>query len=325
MQQVESLPIYASIDQAGRQLPVMVMRAPQGGACVWLVANAHGDEVTGIAVIGRVVQQIQQMGGLRRGALCVMPVMNPFANDTLTRNVPLDDENLNRQYPGDPEGSFTQRLAHHIYRRILRSSPDLVIDLHTMHITETLPFIILDRCLDRCREEVPGRLYEMAQHFGITSVYDFPLERYRREELDRSLTGALLNRANVLAYTVELGPHRVISEPYVQIGVSGVLNTLRALRMLDGDTDWQHSTYLHNTPPLRRDDPIRVNSTGLVEYLVQPGEAVQVGQSLAQVRDLFGAIVETVSSPSAGYVLYFGLRSAVYPGAAILTLAVADD
>ncbi|KKQ83805.1 MAG: hypothetical protein UT04_C0025G0001, partial [Candidatus Daviesbacteria bacterium GW2011_GWF2_38_7] len=42
-------------------------------------------------------------------------VMNPLGYEMASRVSPYDDEDLNRQFPGDPQGSTAERLANVIF------------------------------------------------------------------------------------------------------------------------------------------------------------------------------------------------------------------
>jgi predicted deacylase len=325
---VEYIRLMDTIDLADRRVPVLTLEGSAPGPTLWLTASCHGDEVTGIEVIHRIMEWLQA-GNLRRGTVHAMPVMNPIGSELVFHRVPLDGENLNRWYPGDPDGSFTERTAYSIYTRIVETHPDLVIDIHTMHTDLSLPFIILDRFTDEDDPQHPqivARLEETASAFGVTIVYDFEMDVYRKFHLDQSLTGALLNHAHILSYTVELGPPRIVMESFVKAGVQGVLNSLAFLDMINRpENPWRDPRRIHTGQPLRRDYEIRVNSTGIMKYLVAAGNHVHAGQPVAQVRNLIGLPVETVRAPRTGYVLYLGNRVVVVPGTEIMALAIPDE
>ena len=58
--------------------------------------------------------------------------------------VPEDGRNLNRSFPGDPHGSFTDVLAHHVFSEFVTGS-DVLIDLHGGDMVEALePFALYD-------------------------------------------------------------------------------------------------------------------------------------------------------------------------------------
>ena len=332
MKMVEYIDLFEAADMAQRRLAVITVDSGQEGPTIWLAAGCHGDEVTSVAVIHRVLEILQERP-LVRGKLHAIPLMNAAGGELIQRNVPIDNENLNRVYPGDPHGGFTERVADKIFSRIASTSPDLVLDLHTTD-TRSLPHVILDRFTDR--EVHPGieeRLMQAAQAFGITVVYDFPMKEYVEQKLNRSLPGALLNHSKLLAYTVELGPTRFVSDPFLQVGVRGVFKMLDYLDMLKENEELPAlpvdeagalGPVLASTTPLRRDRDVQANSTGIVQFLVRPGEAIKEGQTLALVKNVLGDVVETMVAERDGYVLQLADRAVVLPGIPALTLAIPD-
>lgn len=64
-----------------------------------------------------------------QGSLRFVPVANPLAMEADARCSPLDGLDLNRAFPGKPDGSHTERLAAALTRHALEKV-DVVIDLH---------------------------------------------------------------------------------------------------------------------------------------------------------------------------------------------------
>src|SRR5690606_28102206 len=82
----------------------------------------------------------RQTPAIGRGRLLVVPVCHEAAFAGDSRVSPLDGGNLARVFPGDPDGSPTQVLAHHLYREVLVHA-DLLIDLHTSGQAYDMPFL----------------------------------------------------------------------------------------------------------------------------------------------------------------------------------------
>ena len=64
-----------------------------------------------------------------KGSIRVIPVTNPLAMQADKRNAPVDQLDLNRVFPGSPDGSYTERIAYTIVNEAL-PNVDYVIDLH---------------------------------------------------------------------------------------------------------------------------------------------------------------------------------------------------
>lgn len=93
-----------------------------------IIAGVHGDEGPwGALAIRYLLESIKKDEVL--GSLKIVPVANPLAMEADSRVSPLDNLDLNRVFPGNPEGSHTQRLAASITEHALDGS-DYVYDLH---------------------------------------------------------------------------------------------------------------------------------------------------------------------------------------------------
>ena len=99
-----------------------------GSPGVLITAGIHGDEGPwGAWAINQLLNSIDEtdIGGFIR----VIPMANPLAMQVDKRNAPVDQLDLNRAFPGDASGSYSERLAHILATDGL-DGIDVVIDLH---------------------------------------------------------------------------------------------------------------------------------------------------------------------------------------------------
>lgn len=94
------------------------------GPVILIVAGIHGDEVSGIYA----AEELNNLP-LTCGKLCWISPANPFGAEQGKRRT-RDDRDLNRNFPGDPNGNSTKQLAYCITQQILELQPDLILDLH---------------------------------------------------------------------------------------------------------------------------------------------------------------------------------------------------
>jgi uncharacterized protein len=100
----------------------------KGTPCATIIAGVHGDEGPwGALVIKYLLDSIELDDII--GSLKIVPVANPLAMESDSRVSPLDNLDLNRIFPGDPNGSHTHRLAAAIVEHSLTGA-DYVYDLH---------------------------------------------------------------------------------------------------------------------------------------------------------------------------------------------------
>jgi len=113
---------------AGGQIDLAVGEVGEGSPETLVTAGIHGDEGPWGAWAIRKMLEAATLDELK-GAIRIVPVTNPLAMEADSRGSPLDDLDLNRAFPGNPDGSHTERLADAITRHALGDA-DSVIDLH---------------------------------------------------------------------------------------------------------------------------------------------------------------------------------------------------
>lgn len=309
------LEILAGSGLSQRQLPLMSIDTRVPGPAVWLTACAHGDEVGGVVVIQEVFNQIK--GCLLKGSINAFPLMNPTGFEAGSRYIGYSSrEDLNRSFPGDPCGSLGERIAHQIFGRIKEGQPDLVIDLHN-DWKRSVPYVVLDpRSCDSCVSA-----YKISKKTGEKAGF------YLIEDTDDNkgcLTSSLLSNG-IPAVTFELGESFVVNEQFVGYGVQSVLNILMDFQMI-AVLPQRMPFPLH--PEFRRkqvlmySDKPHCSQTGVIRFLVNPGDLVEKGQPVVRIYDVFGRLAETITARSRSIVLGTSDSSVAFPGMAPVAYGV---
>jgi predicted deacylase len=109
------------------EIPLIVVRNG-AGPTVLLTGGVHGDEYEGQVAISRLARELDPAEV--QGRIIMLPALNIPAVMNDTRLSPIDNRDLNRCFPGDPRGTFSEMLAHFIDSVIL-PMVDVSIDLHT--------------------------------------------------------------------------------------------------------------------------------------------------------------------------------------------------
>jgi hypothetical protein len=113
---------------AAGTLPLMIGEVGSDGPTALITAGVHGDEGPwGAWAVRQLLQSVDESS--LRGRLRVVPAANPLAMEADLRNAPVDQLDLNRAFPGDADGSYTERTAHLLVEQAI-SGADYVIDLH---------------------------------------------------------------------------------------------------------------------------------------------------------------------------------------------------
>lgn len=317
--------------------PVILVQGRRPGPTLWLTANIHGDEVTGLAVLHDLVSP--ELARELRGTLVAIPTLNPAGLHTRRRESYLDRRDPNRLFPpvesDDAHGGHPAALEAG-YGRLFAAmrGADYVVDLHCYGLRATC-FVLRDRVLYRRPEERPAaealaaRLDALCTWTGLPVVGEVPARRYLDSRLHRTVSGAALLEAGIPAITVELGLIGAVDPAARAAGLTAVTNILRGAGMLSGDPE-PIVTVPSPSPgfPVRRDLVPRARASGIVRYHVEPGDLVRVGDRLATMTDLHGRPLPgggDVLAEHDGWILALPRGAICYEGEAVAHMAVRDD
>src|SRR3989344_3648033 len=321
--EIKYINLFRGEDLSERKLPILIERSKEPGPVVWLSAGIHGDEVTGIEVVQRIFAYFKRHP-LKKGTLYALPLVNPAGFEMIKRENPYDEEDINRNFPGDASGSTTERLASAVFNSIIETKPDLVIDLHA-DTQNSLPYAIIDRPVSAKAgvKEAFEKSWELAEKFGITVTYDIEVEGYKKYKLDQSLTAALVNRNQIPSFLVELGGPKIIDEKFVRTGMHGIKNILLHFGMIDeAGKPWVSETKIRTSEKLELIENITAKESGITEYLVKQGQFVKKDSPLLKITNVLGKIEEIIFSDRDCYIISLNDCSVSFPGSGLLSIAV---
>lgn len=271
-------------------IPVMVVHGAAEGPVLWVSAAMHGQEISGIGVIWDLVRGLDP--AKLRGTLVAAPLLNPLSFNGGTYYTPQDGYNVNRVFPGDAKGLTTARLANMILEEGVKKA-DYLIDFHA-NPEPAMYFSIVKESQDK---DVWAASRAMADAFGITTV-----EMILKFEAHRmgTMTDTAINLKKP-GITIELVPWRRMSPVAVRVGVRGVLNVMKHLKMVDGQQEKQTEVLVIGGRLTRTE--VMANRGGLLVGLKAAGDKVAKGEAVARIVDHYGEPVEDILSPIDGWLL----------------------
>ena len=208
------------------EVPIAVVNGAPGGARAMFSGGVHGDEYEGQIAVARLARTIDAAS--LRGRLILMPMVDLPAALAGRRLCPLDDRDLNRQFPGDARGSFTQMLAHFIDSVVLPQL-EVTVDVHSGGHGMESALSTNMHYLDDARQR--ERTLALAGAFGAP----FNVVFWGVDE------GATMPSAGekrgLLAIGTELGGWGRVNVEGVRIAERGLSNVLKHLGMVDGVPD----------------------------------------------------------------------------------------
>jgi predicted deacylase len=311
--------ILTGSDLSRRRLPQMMLDSGRPGPTIWLTGCAHGDEVGGMVVIQEVFRRLRR-GALLAGRVCAFPLMNPLGFEIGSRKVSMSGEDLNRSFPGSPNGSLAERIAHLIFSTIEESEPAAVLDLHNDWI-RSIPYVLLDVPPAGASGKVTRTARQFAHETALPIVQEIA-------SLPRSLSSTLLNR-RIPALTLELSESYWVNERQVEVGVGAVSRVMKRLGMVGDAISPPRSD--EQAPPeamgrvLRYTEEPRASTSGVIRFRVKAGEIVRSNQELATVHNAFGRLLERVRTTCDGLVLGISDSSVAYPGGPVMALGAFEE
>jgi len=308
------LKMLTGSDLSRRRLPFMSVESTNKGSVVWLTGCIHGDEVTGIVIIQEVFKRIQKQH-LLHGSIYAFPLMNPIGFETASRNITLSREDLNRSFPGNKNGSVAERIAAIVFDKIIQTNPDLVLDLHNDWM-KSIPYTVIDPSPGTAHKQAYEKTKTAAAKSGFITVLD-------TDEVKSSFSYSLLQQ-NIPALTIELGESYVVNEKNVTYGVQSVLSILAHLQMIEQPAE----AFNFPTTPQTGQKILKFSSqpvsgvSGIIRFLVKPGDLVKSGQPVAKIYNAFGKLQDTVICTNDAIVLGLSDSSVAFPGAPIMAFGV---
>lgn len=273
-------------------IPIVVVRNGEGPGML-LTGGVHGDEFEGPIALLKLARTLEpeHIGGL----VIIVPSLNLPATLAANRLCPVDGRNLNRVFPGDPRGTFSEALADFVTRGLL-PHVDYVADIHSGGTSlDYVPLAMMHRTGDAALDE---RALAFMQAFAA------PYGLLTTEQEGGVMLESQAEAQGKVTISTELGGAGRITRESVEIAESGVHNILVHAGILDAEARPAPApTRLIATPGL--DCFVLSPADGMFENFVAPEDVVEAGQPLGQLHDLRrpetpGFVVE---SPRAGLVI----------------------
>ncbi|MDR9402425.1 MAG: succinylglutamate desuccinylase/aspartoacylase family protein [Halothece sp. Uz-M2-17] len=291
------IPVARLITHTLLSLPVTILNGVEPGPCLWISAAIHGDEINGVEIIRQVLEQVNPQ--TLRGTLISVPIVNVFGFLEQSRYLP-DRRDLNRCFPGSPEGSLASRLANLFMREIV-SRCTHGIDLHTASDHRTNFPQIRANLKD---EET----YRCAKAFGAPVMIHATTR-------DGSLRQAAAKKGiPILLY--EGGEALRFDAEAIRVGKQGILGVMKVLGMI---------TFPAMTPftsvEVEKTKWVRASRGGILRLQVRLGESVLKKQVLGTIANPFGKQELKVRSPLDGLVIGHTQNPLVNQGDGIIHLA----
>ncbi len=288
------------IDEQFRIRKNVIQNGRNDGLHFCVVTGTHGDELEGQMVCYELAHIVSERISSLDGTLEIYPALNPLGIDTIQRGIPNFDLDMNRIFPGDPQGTMAEQTAHAIIEDI--KGADMVIDIHSsnLYLRET-PQV-------RINVQDSKWLVPFAERLGM----DFVWVHGAATVLEATLAHSL-NATGTPCLVVEMGVGQRINHKMCRRLVEGILHLMQTMGM------WKESPKDRLPQPLvcegDRVTFLNAETSGVFLTELKCGINVSRGQTIGQIVDpLRGRVLSTVSSPVDGYLFTIRAYPIVYEG-----------
>jgi predicted deacylase len=275
-----------TVDGKPYRLPMWLVNGARDGPTLAVTAGVHPAEYASIAAALHFGQTIDP--AKVHGQLIVVPVMNlPSFSARSIYICPLDGKNLNRVFPGDPDGTASEQIAAWIFANVIKAA-DYFVDMHGGDLIEALvPFTIFYKAGDPLVLEAS---LGMATAFGIPILVG-------SETPGGTYSSAA--KAGIPAILTEAGGQGIWTKEDVRAHTDGLDRLMRHLKMTDGPPSAPVTCTVLSRFLWRRSD-----HDGFWYPAVSVNDAVKEGQELGVVKDWEGRVLQRATAEADGRVLF---------------------
>jgi predicted deacylase len=288
-----SLTVGDMADGTQPALPVLVASGAAHAPRLVCVAGIHGNEPEGITALLDLWDEIEPDN--LAGTLVFVPAANPPAFRAGERRNPDDPLDMNRIFPGQADGTITERLAHRLFLDVVVGA-DFVLSLHGWgRGALVVPYTEYPR-----DAPVTQASRAAARAFGLQWIeaFDWP----------PGMLVAVCARNGIPAIEPEIG------------GLEITVSERRALYKRCTRNLMSHLGLVPRSPEMTEivRDVVRAQITaptgGVLRRTVELGDAIHRGDVIARIGDLFGQPRAEAVSPLDGFVAALRLTGPINPG-----------
>ena len=284
------------------ELPIFLINGASDGPTLVVTGGIHGAEYASIEAalrLGRTLAPDQL-----RGRVIIVPVVDMPAFKARSIYIcPIDGVNPNRVFPGNPNGTAAEQLADWLYRNVMTQG-NYYVDLHGGDLNEALvPFTLFQKFGNA---KVDQASLEMAKVFGI---------RYLVSSEVKGSTTSAAALAGIPGILAESGGQGVWREEHIAAHTNGLNRLMRHLGMLEGPKPEPLPTQVMDQFVW-----LRSEHDGYYYPKVDVAATVRKGQDLGHVADFRGNVLQPITAPLDGTVLFLVSSLAMNKGDPLLAI-----
>ncbi|MCK0165432.1 succinylglutamate desuccinylase/aspartoacylase family protein [Marinobacter sp. S6332] len=270
--------------------PVLVVNGVNAGPTLCLTGTIHGDELNGIEIIRQTMYDLDPEK--LSGSVVGIPIVNLPGFQQGSRYLP-DRRDLNRHFPGSPNGSLADRIAHSLFENIIRHC-DMLVDIHTGSLKRT-------------------NLPQLRADMNNPTVAEFTRGFDRMAVVHSTGSSGMLRtaavNAGIRAVTLEAGESHRIQEHQIDAGVNSLTSLMEKQGMISRMFVWGDPQ-----PVYYNSAWVRANHGGILFSEVKLGAKVSKGQILGYIADPITNAQYPIHSTNDGRIIGMAVDQVVMAG-----------
>ena len=276
-------------------LPLTVIKGKDNGIVFTILAGVHGAEYAPIIATQKLIKKFE----VKRlsGTIIILPITNIGAFYSSTPYVnPIDNLNINRIFPGNKNGSVSEKIAHFIATKIIPVS-DFFLDAHSGDANEDLlPFVCY---YDNQNYPFQTKMAkELSEYSGFENVISYPYTIKNSEPALYAFKQA--TQVGKIALSFESGKLGYLQPKAVDRILRGYYRIFDKLEM------YEYNDLEEKTKFKRLNSPYYIKSKfqGILYSGYKAGDKVLKNNELGFITDEFGKIIERYFASKSGTILY---------------------
>ena len=282
------------------QFPFYSIKGKKKGPLVFITAGIHGCEYAGIHASTRLYKELNPIEII--GQINIIPVVNmpAFRNKTIS-NCPIDNKDLNKLFPGNPNGSYSDQLVFRLYNDFIKGS-DYYLDLHGGDVFEkSAPLSIVHKSGNK---KIDQKSEELAKSYGLESIV---FSKSNGFSSDKGCAYSYVSEQGIPSIQTELGGNGQAEDGCIFGHLKGLYNVLKYTGCLKTKSiNVKNDTFCFK-------DSFNVYSMheGIFQYNCDVGDFVNKGDILGSIDDYSGNTIELIKAPCNGKIITLATTSAV--------------
>ena len=295
---------------AGYDIPVAVLHGAKPGPVLAIVSGAHGTEYASILAVEALIDAVNPAN--LSGTLVLVPMVNVLSFEKLTPHVnPIDGKSMNGRYPGDINGTQSDRASYVITKQVVEQC-DHLIDLHGGDLDENLRPYSYWTVTGNKQQDEDSRAMVLA--FGLDHI--IISDRPKDPKASRFLENTATTRGKA-SFTAEAGRSGPVVAADVTVLVDGSIGVMRHLKMLAGTVKpMAHPVWVEKIVSVTAD------RKGVFHPTVDRDAHVVKGAKIGFVTDYLNRPLQDVTAPESGTIMFIRALPSLKEGDTMANIGV---